>query len=501
MKRKISIILKVLFLVSLLVILLTSALLINLILDKNDFLSNNARKQVYLYGDLIDSYFGNVSRLNDDNYTNQTINEFMFKNRDYVLSLDIVLPQNPDPPYKLIVAESSDKNRTGSEPEYKEFHIKVLEKPSLIIFEEIPDTNRYVLVERLDLSDNAGKYIATYQLVLDLEKDFQLYETYISNTINMAILVFSLMFVATIFIVYILIQKPLSKLKQATISLGKGNLDARADINSRDEFGELSNTFNQMAQDLKKSRNKIEEYNRILEKIIDQKDEFIGQLGHDLKNPMQPLVGLLPILIEKEKDSENKEMLEVMNANVEYMQDLIFDTLKLAKLRSDNIDFEYEKIDLRELSDKIIKTQKTMLKEKNIEIKNKIKDNIFVYADKLRLSEVFKNLINNSVKYTEESGGKITIDASEEDKDYVKISLKDTGIGMTKDQLKKVFDEFYKADRQTSDYHSTGLGLPICKRIVEKHGGKIWVESEGPKKGSTFNFTIKKYNLKSNNKD
>ena len=355
MKRKISITLKFLFLVSVLVILLTSGLLLNLMVDKNDFLSNNARKQVDLYGDLIDSYFGNFTRLSDDNYTNQTIEKFMNNNRDYVLSLDIFLPQNPDPPHKLIIAESSDKDRIGSESKYKKLHSKTLEK-HMPMFQEISDTNKYVLVERLDLSDNAKEYIATYQLILDLEKDFQLYETYISNTINMAVFTFALMLVATIFIVYVLIQKPLSKLKKATLSLGKGNLDARADVSSRDEFGELSDTFNQMAQDLKKSRDKIEDYNRILEKIIGQKDEFIGQLGHDLKNPMQPLVGLLPILIEKEKDPENKEMLEVMNANVEYMQDLIFDTLKLAKLRSDNIEFEYKKINLRELSDKIIKT-------------------------------------------------------------------------------------------------------------------------------------------------
>ena len=119
----------------------------------------------------------------------------------------------------------------------------------------------------------------------------------------------------------------------------------------------------------------------------------------------------------------------------------------------------------------------------------------------MRLSEVFKNLINNSVKYTDDSGGTITINTSDENEDYVKISLKDTGIGMTKDQLKKVFDEFYKADRQTSDYYATGLGLPICKRIVEKHGGKIWVESKGPGKGSTFNFTIKKYKSELDDKD
>ena len=84
----------------------------------------------------------------------------------------------------------------------------------------------------------------------------------------------------------------------------------------------------------------------------------------------------------------------------------------------------------------------------------------------------------------------ITIDAKKE-KNIVTVSLKDTGIGMTKDQSKKIFDEFYKADRTTSEYKSSGLGLSICKRIIEKHDGKIWVESPGPGKGSTFYFTLK----------
>ena len=76
--------------------------------------------------------------------------------------------------------------------------------------------------------------------------------------------------------------------------------------------------------------------------------------------------------------------------------------------------------------------------------------------------------------------------------DMIQVSIQDTGIGMTEEQIKKVFDEFYKADISTHELHSSGLGLSICKRIVEKHGGKIWVESPGPGKGSIFYFTLKK---------
>jgi len=129
-------------------------------------------------------------------------------------------------------------------------------------------------------------------------------------------------------------------------------------------------------------------------------------------------------------------------------------------------------------------------------IDNKIKDNLVVKADKLRLEELFDNLMVNAVKYSPK-GGIITIDAKE-DRDFVRISIKDTGIGMNEDQLNHIFKEFYKTDQSRHDFDSSGLGLPICKSIVEKHGGKIWAESSGLGKGTKMEFTIPK-SLKNNN--
>jgi len=107
---------------------------------------------------------------------------------------------------------------------------------------------------------------------------------------------------------------------------------------------------------------------------------------------------------------------------------------------------------------------------------------------KLRLTEVFNNLINNSIKYLQESG-KIIFDVKYDD-NFVIVSVEDNGMGMTEKQKNKIFDEFYKADTSRHDFDSSGLGLPICKRIVEKHGGRIWVESNGIGKGSKFYFTL-----------
>ena len=104
------------------------------------------------------------------------------------------------------------------------------------------------------------------------------------------------------------------------------------------------------------------------------------------------------------------------------------------------------------------------------------------------MNELLDNIINNAIKYTP-GGGKITVKARKLNGE-VEVSIHDTGIGMTKEQIKHIFEEFYKADKSRHDVDSSGLGLSICKKIVEGHGGRIWAESPGLGKGSTFYFTL-----------
>ena len=233
---------------------------------------------------------------------------------------------------------------------------------------------------------------------------------------------------------------------------------------------------------------KVKDRTAEVEKLLLQKDEFVGQLGHDLKNPLNPLVNLLPFLEEREHDPETKKIFEVLNRNVKHMRNLVFNTIELARLKSSNVKLNIEDTNLLDEINNVIKMNNLLYEENNIEILNKADKNIIVLTDKLRLTELFDNLIGNSVKYSPD-GGTITIDAKQ-DKDFVTVSIKDVGMGMTEEQLSHIFDEFYKADEARHDFDSSGLGLPICKRIVEKHGGKIWAESKGEGKGTTMFFTL-----------
>ncbi len=235
---------------------------------------------------------------------------------------------------------------------------------------------------------------------------------------------------------------------------------------------------------------KVKDRTAKIENLLKQKDEFINQLGHDLKTPLTPLISLLPILERTETDSKSKEMLEVFHRNVDYMKNLVTKTIELARLNSPNTIFDISEQQLWEIVEGCIQDQMIIFYDKNIKITNKVDKNIFINADKLRLGELFNNLINNSIKYTHVDG-LITIDANDED-NQITVSIQDNGIGMDKEQAANVFNEFYKADKSRHDFKSSGLGLSICKRIVEKHNGKIWVESPGLNKGSIFYFTLPK---------
>ncbi|MBS3778716.1 MAG: PAS domain S-box protein, partial [Candidatus Thermoplasmatota archaeon] len=254
-------------------------------------------------------------------------------------------------------------------------------------------------------------------------------------------------------------------------------------------------------QKLKAAHENLKELNKNLEEIVEertdriqqilqQKDEFINQLGHDLKNPLGPFMHLLPILKDHVSSEKDKQMIGVLERNANYMKNLVKKTIDLAKLNSSKTKFSFEDISLDDLVDEVIFVNTSFFSNHTVGIKNNVSSDCLVHVDPLHIQEVFTNLFNNAVKYSNDERW-IGIDASEKD-DCVLVSVRDKGIGISNEQLPCLFDEYYKADSSRHDFDSSGLGLPICKRIIEKHSGKIWAESEGLGKGSTFYFTLPK---------
>ncbi len=259
-------------------------------------------------------------------------------------------------------------------------------------------------------------------------------------------------------------------------------------MNELQDAHELLYTVN---RDLEK---KVKERTAQIEGLIKQKDDFINQLGHDLKTPLTPMMVLLPLLKEKTTVEKDLELFEVVIRNVYFMKDLVNKTIDLAKLNSDKIAFSIETVDLNDVTAMLVENNQVLLEKNHISIINNISKPLFVQADKLRINEVFNNLISNAIKYTPKEGGTISINA-DEDETMVTISVKDTGIGMTQEEISNIFNEFYKADESRHDLDSSGLGLTITKKIIEKHGGTVWAESEGKGKGSTLFFTLQKTDM------
>jgi len=506
------------------------------------------------------------SQLEDKSNLLTYITKYIYRNPE-ILEIDVNLPDNQG---KLTTVVSSNSDSVGNSA--SNYHHSSYETGNVY---RIPihngDSHSLTIVTPLYLS---GKIVGTYDMVFSMNKAYLTLDDQMRNLIILSTIGLFLLVINFLYALRRIIVKPITTFVDATKMIGKGNLDARIKIDSRDELGKLASAFNNMTDDLKQSRAEIEKYSKTLEKqvsertkeleeskeelklkvealeenkaamlnimldlkktisdleeakkhiniqnvelkaaheklfllnkdleskvkertaevenLLRQKDEFIGQLGHDLKNPLTPLVGLLPMLEEKEKDPKTKEHLGVIIRNVEYMRDLVIKTLQLARLNSPRTAFDIHDINLQEEFNNVFENQQILLKNNNIVVENNIREDIFVKADKLRLEELISNLLANAVKYTVDAKGKIIVDADKKN-GIVTISVSDTGIGMTEDQLGRIFDEFYKADGSRHEMDSSGLGLTICKRIVERHGGRIWAESLGKGKGSTIYFTL-----------
>jgi len=220
-------------------------------------------------------------------------------------------------------------------------------------------------------------------------------------------------------------------------------------------------------------------------KLLTQKDEFIMQLGHDLRTPLTPVLGLLPDLINDEDDVQNKRALIIIQNNVRFIQDICDKSLKLAKMSSFDIKPDLEPVEIRDLVTSLLKAHAVDLHGAGITSINSVPQGLVAGADPILIHELIENLISNGIKYIQRNDGKLLISGNITG-DNIEIRVADNGPGLRADETERIFDVFYKSDRSRHDKTSTGLGLAICRRIVENHGGSIHAESSGPGRGTTF---------------
>ena len=226
--------------------------------------------------------------------------------------------------------------------------------------------------------------------------------------------------------------------------------------------------------------------------------EFINIAAHELRTPIQPILSLSEVVLNNTKDREQAELLEIINRNGKRLRRLTEDILDVTKIESQSLNLNKEQFNLNDVITSAIDdmmANKVLLKTENNN-NRAIKllytpQEVFVNADKGRISQVILNLLDNAVKFTVDSGGTIAIILEKKEEEFnnnaqhVIISIKDTGKGIDAGIFPRLFTKF-----TTKSEKGTGLGLFICKGIIEAHGGKMWAKSNPNGKGATFSFSL-----------
>jgi len=235
-------------------------------------------------------------------------------------------------------------------------------------------------------------------------------------------------------------------------------------------------------EELKESEAKLKEQNAI-------KDKFFSIIAHDLKSPFNSILGFSDILKEEVKQLDTstiEDYASMINTSAHQTYNLLEELLNWSRLQQGQMPFNPTNIVLREVVKEVVALLAENANQKNIALINHISGDLIVKADENMLKTMIRNLVSNAIKFTS-TGGKVELQASE-GKENIEVSASDNGTGLKQEELEQIFKMGYTT-YGTSNEKGTGLGLFLCKEFVEKHGGKIWAESEFGK-GSTFKFTL-----------
>jgi len=258
---------------------------------------------------------------------------------------------------------------------------------------------------------------------------------------------------------------------------------------SRKQITETNKLLTKKNKEINYQKSELKKANTALLKANDYRDKIISIIGHDIKAPIGTIKELVNLAVKGEiKGEKLQKLLIMLNDKANATNSLILDLFKWAKNQRAAIPFEPENIDISTLLPEIIKLLKEIADKKSIEIVNNVKKSTIVLADKKMLDTILRNLISNSIKFTNDNG-KIIIDITHKN-ESITISIKDNGIGIEKEIIEKILskDEFYSTFG-TNEEKGSGLGLQLCIEFLKTHKSKLFVDSV-PNEGSNFSFNL-----------
>ncbi len=258
------------------------------------------------------------------------------------------------------------------------------------------------------------------------------------------------------------------------------------------QVGVVLKRFNLEAE-LQARQTEIERQNAKLEQANKLKSEFLANMSHELRTPLTSIIGFAELLDEEVFGSLNqkqKKYAKDIFDSGNHLLSLINDILDLSKIESGHMELDLDECDISEIVENVIEIMSERMRKAGVTCHTSVENIDFACVDKRKIKQVLFNLISNAVKFTTE-GGSIEVSVSDQDS-MLQFSVKDEGVGIPREALGKLFREFFQVDSSLARRHEgTGLGLALCKRLVELHGGKIWVESKVGE-GSNFYFLVPK---------
>ena len=277
---------------------------------------------------------------------------------------------------------------------------------------------------------------------------------------------------------------PIQRTETRLAEISEGDFSSRLDVPNRDELGSLAANVNRMNDELQRLYGELETASR-------HKSEFLANMSHELRTPLNAIIGFSQVLRQRmfgEINEKQEEYLDDILSSGNHLLSLINDVLDLSKVEAGQVELEIATLSLREALERGAVMVRERAARNDVRLSLELAPDVdLVEGDERRLRQVVFNLLSNAVKFTP-PGGSITV-ATERGTKEVQVSVTDTGPGIAPEDQQRIFEEFQQTDVGVQQREGTGLGLALSKRLVELHGGRLWVESELGH-GSRFVFTL-----------
>jgi len=311
------------------------------------------------------------------------------------------------------------------------------------------------------------------------------------------------------------ISKPLDKLTKGAEIIGKGDLEHKVRVKTKDELGKLAAAFNKMTtnlkkvtasrdeldrevterkraeEDVKKYAEQLEQANIRLQEVDRLKSIFLASMSHELRTPLNSIIGFTGIILQGmsgEVTEEQGKQLTMVKNSASHLLSLINDVLDISKIEAGRVELSLEEFSLDDVVREVVETLSPTASEKGLELVTDVPEGITLFSDRRRIEQVLMNLVSNAVKFTDQ--GSVKIAARIPGDDNLEVRVIDTGTGIKKEDMDRLFQPFQQVDISlTKKHEGTGLGLYLAKKLTDLLGGDISAESEYGK-GSEFAFTI-----------